>query len=205
MTPGTPIPAPQERLDYLREVRRVRARYAHDPAARTAQLRLLARRQDAAAQKASPKAAPAPSVVTVRRVQPAAALKAPLTPPPTSPVASTNRARETFAEPVIAPGVLAVPREVAELFLTEISARLEGDVLRYTARRELLERAARIGISRFDANLLIASALHAVSPDAPAAHAASRRRTAIRQAGFPWLTLFYAVLAGAAAWLSFAK
>lgn len=58
------------------------------------------------------------------------------------------------------PGVLGVPRDVADAFVLEVEAAIEGGLLRYTARRRLVARAGRLGIGTFDANLLIASVLH---------------------------------------------
>jgi hypothetical protein len=50
--------------------------------------------------------------------------------------------------------------DVEREFLAEISRRLSGEVLRYSERRRLLRRAEGLGIGRFQANLLIATAQH---------------------------------------------
>ena len=63
--------------------------------------------------------------------------------------------------------LFGVSGEVVELFITEVEAAVEGDVLRYTNRQRLIARAGALGIKRFDANLLIASALHARKPLRP--------------------------------------
>lgn len=76
------------------------------------------------------------------------------------------------------PGVLGVPRDVADAFVLEIEAAIEGGLLRYTARRRLLARAGRLGIGPFDANLLIASVLHHEART-PAAQAAEPRRAGL--------------------------
>ncbi|MGA2497733.1 MAG: hypothetical protein ABSH20_08330 [Tepidisphaeraceae bacterium] len=53
---------------------------------------------------------------------------------------------------------------VAEIvFIDEVRQRLDGRVLRYSCREELLSRAEELGIGRFDANLLIASVQHHAS------------------------------------------
>ena len=49
------------------------------------------------------------------------------------------------------------------VFLDEVRQCLDGKILRYSCREELLRRAAELGIGRFDANLLIASAQHQAS------------------------------------------
>ncbi len=46
------------------------------------------------------------------------------------------------------------------VFIDEVRQRLDGRILRYSCREELLRRAKALGIGRFDANLLIASAQH---------------------------------------------
>ena len=52
--------------------------------------------------------------------------------------------------------------------------RLEGGVLRYTARAQLLAAAEDMGLGRFQANLIIAAVQHQVDPDeTPAATASS--------------------------------
>jgi hypothetical protein len=45
-------------------------------------------------------------------------------------------------------------------FAAMVAARLEGPVLPYSRRQELLRIAGRVGIGRFEANLIIASVQH---------------------------------------------
>ena len=49
---------------------------------------------------------------------------------------------------------------VARWFAGQVAATGNGQVLRYSMRLELLKTAQRIGISRFEANLIIAAAEH---------------------------------------------
>ena len=57
-------------------------------------------------------------------------------------------------------------------FACEVASRIDGSILRHSERVKLLNRAARLGIGRFDANLAIASVqnqlgqLHFVEPSA---------------------------------------
>jgi hypothetical protein len=46
------------------------------------------------------------------------------------------------------------------VFINEVRQRLDGRILRYTCREELLGLAEELGIGRFEANLLIAGAQH---------------------------------------------
>ena len=49
-------------------------------------------------------------------------------------------------------------------FSHHLDAELAGDVLNYSRRLELLAEADRLGIGRFEANLLIAEAQHRAGP-----------------------------------------
>lgn len=49
---------------------------------------------------------------------------------------------------------------LARRFAEQVLASLDGPVLRFAHRQELLREAARLGIGRFEANLLIAAVLH---------------------------------------------
>jgi hypothetical protein len=63
-----------------------------------------------------------------------------------------------------------VPREVSKDisperdFATLVMMRIQAGVLRYSDRQTLLAAAAKMGIGRFDANLLIAMAQHRYKP-----------------------------------------
>ena len=54
------------------------------------------------------------------------------------------------------------PAEVEDAFCREVIFRLEGDLLRYTSRQELLELAGEWGIGKFRANLLMSQIVEAV-------------------------------------------
>ncbi|MFI5379769.1 MAG: hypothetical protein ACHRHE_10760 [Tepidisphaerales bacterium] len=62
------------------------------------------------------------------------------------------------------------------VFIDEVRRRLDGRVLRYSCREELLRRAAELGIARFEANLLIATAQHQASCDTGSPLPRQRRR-----------------------------
>ena len=51
--------------------------------------------------------------------------------------------------------------ELGRRFAAEVASRLDGGMLRYSARAALLKRAEKLGIGRFEANLLIAMVVHA--------------------------------------------
>lgn len=54
------------------------------------------------------------------------------------------------------------PEETARLrFAREVIERLDGPILRYSMRLDLYKLARRLGLSLFDANLIIAQAQHA--------------------------------------------
>ena len=55
-------------------------------------------------------------------------------------------------------------RAVAEAFAAEVERSLEGGVLRYSRRATLLRQARERGIGRFDANLIIATVQHRLTP-----------------------------------------
>jgi hypothetical protein len=55
-----------------------------------------------------------------------------------------------------------------------VAAELAGDVLNYSRRLELLAEAERLGIGRFEANLVIAEAQHRAGPVAETIPATSR-------------------------------
>ncbi|MGH7177966.1 MAG: hypothetical protein ACREJC_11340 [Tepidisphaeraceae bacterium] len=49
-------------------------------------------------------------------------------------------------------------------FAEGVASRLDGAVLRYSDRVQLLKRAAHLGITRFDANLIIAAVQYRAGP-----------------------------------------
>jgi hypothetical protein len=54
------------------------------------------------------------------------------------------------------------PADLSADFAEWLLGQLEGPVLRYSARLRLLKEAERRGLGRFEANLVIAGALHRV-------------------------------------------
>lgn len=56
--------------------------------------------------------------------------------------------------------VAAPVEDPGERFSDMVALALDGPVLRYSQRQKLLGQAGRMGIGRFQANLLIASVLH---------------------------------------------
>jgi hypothetical protein len=61
-------------------------------------------------------------------------------------------------------------------FAREVVRRLEGPVLRHAERRRLLASARRMGIGRFEANLIIAAVQHGRRPEVTSQAPQSRRR-----------------------------
>ena len=61
-------------------------------------------------------------------------------------------------------------------FATEVARRLEGPVLRHAERRRLLASARRMGIGRFEANLIIAAVQHERRPEEMIRAPQARRR-----------------------------
>lgn len=68
------------------------------------------------------------------------------------------RLHRSLGKLAIGPTAKAVPTEraVAQWYLDYVTRKMEDPVLRYSLRLELLATAAKVGIGRFEANLLIA-------------------------------------------------
>lgn len=64
-------------------------------------------------------------------------------------------------------------------FAMEVVGRMDGGVLRYSARVALLKRAEELGIGRFEANLLMAMVVHAAKGAEPAKARPRRRWMAV--------------------------
>ena len=75
---------------------------------------------------------------------------------------------------------------------------MEGAVLRYSRRMELLRSARRLGIGRFEANLIIATVLHRRGDGAAAEESASAGR-GWGEAVFVFVVI-QSVIAGTAWW-----
>lgn len=73
------------------------------------------------------------------------------------------------AAPPTATTVSQVAPGRCEAFAKEVEGRLEGPVLRHAQRRALLAAARRMGIGRFEANLVIAAVQHRRVSDGPLA------------------------------------
>jgi hypothetical protein len=91
----------------------------------------------------------------------------------------------------------------AKAFAQFVVDRLDGQVLRYSTRLELLKIAERIGIGRFHANLLIAAVQHqagqpATCPPTSAGRHANRRTIAL-------IVLLIQSIILLAAWLLFLR
>jgi hypothetical protein len=78
-----------------------------------------------------------------------------------------DRTRRAIEDPVIPPMVSptvspAVPQADSGVraFAQAVSTALEGPVLRFSRRQQLIRQAEKLGIRRFDANLLIAAVQH---------------------------------------------
>lgn len=63
------------------------------------------------------------------------------------------------------------PPAIVRGFARAVGDRLDGGVLRWDDRRDLIARARRLGIDRFEANLIIASVQHN-APTVPASQEA---------------------------------
>jgi hypothetical protein len=68
-------------------------------------------------------------------------------------------AGSSMEKPAVATGVVTRDRR-ASAFAEEVAARMDGPVLRYSQRRALLALARRVGVGRFEANLIIAAVQH---------------------------------------------
>jgi hypothetical protein len=139
--PGDAAAAPLNgTTDYLRQARRLRARFASDPDALQSHLKSLARTQNTRHPTSPPTSASTTQHVSVRPIAPAS-------PRHISPV-------------------LGIPPDLSARFVQDIESAIttDGGYLRYTSRSRLLARAHRLGIHRFNANLLIASVLNAHRP-----------------------------------------
>jgi hypothetical protein len=67
------------------------------------------------------------------------------------------------------------PASRAQVFAELVVGQLQGDLLRYSARLDLLRQADRMGIERFEANLIIAAMQHRADPDQTPQHPAPVR------------------------------
>ncbi|MGE5609353.1 MAG: hypothetical protein ACM359_08870 [Bacillota bacterium] len=81
---------------------------------------------------------------------------------------ATTSDNSVRAVPQLSEHPLRINPALAATFTADIIRSLDGPVLRYSQRLALLRRAADLGISRFEANLLIAAVQHrCVTTSAP--------------------------------------
>ena len=64
------------------------------------------------------------------------------------------------ARRLAAPEVIPNPDNGVRAFAQAVSTAMEGPILRFSRRQQLIRQAQRLGIRRFDANLLIAAVQH---------------------------------------------
>ena len=101
--------------------------------------------------------APPPSPVKVRPMRYVAEAAAPL---------ASKAAADDWGLP------MSSPPAAVRGFSRAVADRLDGGVLRWDDRRDLIARARRLGIDRFEANLIIAGVQHN-APPSPAETAAA--------------------------------
>jgi hypothetical protein len=77
------------------------------------------------------------------------------------------------------------PDDPADRFAHAVVAAMDGPVLRYSARQLLLHQAARLGLGRFESNLIIAAIEHRLRPTCvpPLTKPRRRLRTLLPAAG----------------------
>ncbi|HMO25477.1 MAG TPA: hypothetical protein PKB10_04345 [Tepidisphaeraceae bacterium] len=107
--------------------------------------------------------------------------------------------RPTCPATVVADVIAAPAAPVARGFASAVRGSLQGGVLSYDDRDRLLARASRLGLTRFDALLIIAAVQHgqASTPSPATGMSRSRDRWLIGTA----VLGVQAAIVGAAAWL----
>lgn len=164
---------------YRAQARRLRARLAHRPEALMEALASLAQwhnQQHASANESSSvveeplsPAAPSPRRIPSRRQGASQG---------TIPV-QANRIADDFAVLDQLPGAQpAAARQFANIVTTSIQA---GNILPYSNRQRLIRTAQRMGLGRFDANLIIALVQNRVGPTAADAQAATATAPSARK------------------------
>ncbi|QOV87877.1 hypothetical protein [Humisphaera borealis] len=175
------VPSPATAFAYRRRARQIRHRYRDDPAGLHLSLKNLAIQVDSARPAASAKAGlrhVKTRVVPARVIAPAVTF---------SDQASKDAARENVASAAmvarqtatIASG-LQSPVGLVEEFSERVRSQLGEGVLRYDQRKALYREAARLGIDRFEASLIIAAIEHRHGLPAPSMpRNRSRRRSSV--------------------------
>lgn len=140
--PGDASASPSDR--YRRDARRLRSIHAKAPTRLHLELRELSRRHDEACM--------------LERSMLAGASATRINSPP------TVLAHAGFPGDILpyrsSPRVSGRPRAAVDWFADHVAARLDDQILRYSDRLDLLRQGARLGIDRFDANLVIAVQQH---------------------------------------------
>jgi hypothetical protein len=89
-----------------------------------------------------------------------------------------------------------------EIFAQYVVNEMTGGLLRYSARAALLQRAAGMGIDRFEANLIIAAVQHRMTEHRQsAAHERPRTRWSIPSTGILAIVAVQAAIVVAAWWM----
>jgi hypothetical protein len=89
----------------------------------------------------------------------------------------------------------------AEKFARLVMGQVQGGVLRYSARLELLRQAAAMGIERFEANLIIAAVEHRVPRPTAGRRIALRTEAVSRTAIVATVVAVQAMIVLAAWWM----
>lgn len=141
------IRSPVSATAYRQQARRLRHHYRNDPAALHLSLRALAARRDRTTD-AEPVEAKAVSVNSVHRVRQV--------------VVSNPAAESPAPTPRIDPlaTILQASPEAVSEFATLVRVAVSQGLLSHTDRNTLFTEAAVLGISRFEANLIIAAVEH---------------------------------------------
>lgn len=141
--------------EYRRHARRLRARFAGEPARLHHSLAQLARRRDAATSSGSASWKPSPDT-RPRLGHPA-------------PVRVSVRPRVQGAPAALLPAdgldglngaIFQSSPKTLQRFAALVTHCMEDGILRYSRRQALLRRAERLGIARFEANLIMAAVVN---------------------------------------------
>ncbi|HZL34127.1 MAG TPA: hypothetical protein VFC78_02385 [Tepidisphaeraceae bacterium] len=143
-------PRAESSNDYRRAARRLRGMHADDPARLHRGLRELSRRHDQTYRAGPPARDTNPDSLIPLRVWRAEEFSADS--------AKSVRHRRAGADAAFAPAPDS--RATVDWFADHVAGALEGRILRYSRRVALLKTAGRLGIGRFDANLIIAATQH---------------------------------------------
>ena len=142
--------------EYRRRARRLRCQLAGRPAALHGALGDLARQED------SRRGSWKPSLASLRPAQHRHRFEWAHSRPALSPAACYPNEGPAFNS------VLGVADEAAERLAQLVRQSLRDGVLSYTSRQDVLKAARRLGVGRFQANLIIAAVQHRYVQETPA-------------------------------------